>query len=120
MGYLRGAVMKIGQTLANFPDIVPDQFVETLAKLHFEAPPMHFSLLREQVCNELGDEPEVLFAEFDYSSVQQSDLDRVSCEKVVAHRADDERLAFLCCRQYVLRSVDWQRHAFSPGYFGNF
>ena len=23
MGYLRGAVMKVGQTLANFPDIVP-------------------------------------------------------------------------------------------------
>src|SRR5437667_3485868 len=27
MGYLRGAVMKIGQTLANFPDIAPVAFV---------------------------------------------------------------------------------------------
>src|SRR5262249_48257849 len=36
MGYLRGAVMKIGQTLANFPDIVPREFVETLEQLHFD------------------------------------------------------------------------------------
>src|SRR5215471_276565 len=32
MGYLRGAVMKVGQTLANFPDIAPQAFVETLEK----------------------------------------------------------------------------------------
>ena len=30
MSYLRGAVMKIGQTLANYPDIAPREFVETL------------------------------------------------------------------------------------------
>src|SRR5438552_10641462 len=41
MGYLRGAVMKVGQTLANFPDIAPAQFVETLEHLHFHAPPLH-------------------------------------------------------------------------------
>src|SRR5262249_662497 len=27
MSYLRGAVMKVGQTLANYPDIVPREFV---------------------------------------------------------------------------------------------
>ncbi len=37
MGYLRGAVMKIGQAAANFPNIVPDEFSDTLSKLHFEA-----------------------------------------------------------------------------------
>lgn len=57
MTYLRGSVMKIGQTLANFPDIAPREFVETLEKLHFSAPPMHWSLLREMVFNELGDDP---------------------------------------------------------------
>lgn len=39
MSYLRGAAMKVGQTLANFPDIVPREFVETLDQLHFSAPP---------------------------------------------------------------------------------
>src|SRR5260221_11427989 len=65
MSYLRGVVMKVGQTLANFPDIVPREFVETLDRLHFDAPPMHWSLLREMVANELGDDPDNLFASFD-------------------------------------------------------
>src|SRR5207245_11193902 len=65
MGYLRGAVMKVEQTLANFPDIVPQAFVQTLEQLHFDAPPMHWSLLRAMVCNELGDDPAGRFAAFD-------------------------------------------------------
>src|SRR5687767_13524552 len=48
MSYLRGATMKVGQTLANFPDIVPAEFVQTLDRLHFDAPPMHWSLLRDR------------------------------------------------------------------------
>ena len=42
MSYLRGAAMKVGQMLANFPDIAPAEFVQTLEKLHFNAPPMHW------------------------------------------------------------------------------
>ena len=77
MGYLRGAVMKIGQTLANFPDIAPREFVETLDQLHFDAPPMHWSLLREMVFNELGDDPENLFAEFDKRAFAAASLGQV-------------------------------------------
>jgi len=77
MGYLRGAVMKVGQTLANFPDIAPKEFVETLEKLHFSAPPMHWSLLREMVINELGDEPNNLFAEFDKQAFAAASLGQV-------------------------------------------
>jgi predicted unusual protein kinase regulating ubiquinone biosynthesis (AarF/ABC1/UbiB family) len=47
MSYLRGSAMKVGQTLAAYPHIVPRQFMDTLTTLHFEAPPMHFSLVRE-------------------------------------------------------------------------
>lgn len=77
MSYLRGAVMKLGQTLANFPDIVPEQFVETLETLHFEAPPMHFSLLREMVRNELGDEPHSVFGSFDERAFAAASLGQV-------------------------------------------
>src|SRR5262249_25460656 len=77
MGYLRGAVMKVGQTLANFPDIVPREFVETLDRLYFDAPPMHWSLLREMVCNELGDEPEQLFASFEKRAFAAASLGQV-------------------------------------------
>jgi aarF domain-containing kinase len=77
MGYLRGAAMKLGQALANFPDIVPDQIVETLERLHFEAPPMHFALLREHVRNELGREPEEAFATFDPRAFAAASLGQV-------------------------------------------
>lgn len=77
MGYLRGAVMKIGQTLANFPDIAPREFVDTLERLHFDAPPMHWSLLREMVHNELGDDPENLFASFDKQAFAAASLGQV-------------------------------------------
>jgi hypothetical protein len=77
MGYLRGAAIKVGQTLANLPEVVPDQIVQTLERLHFEAPPMHFSLLREQVCNELGREPEEAFASFDPKAFAAASLGQV-------------------------------------------
>ena len=77
MGYLRGATMKVGQTLANFPDIVPAQFVETLEQLHFDAPPMHWALLREMVYNELGDDPENVFATFETRDFAAASLGQV-------------------------------------------
>src|SRR5262249_7726154 len=77
MGYLRGAVMKVGQTLANFPDIAPREFVATLQQLHFDAPPMHWSLLREMVHGELGDDPENLFASFEHRAFAAASLGQV-------------------------------------------
>jgi len=77
MGYLRGAVMKLGQTLASFPDIAPKEFVETLERLHYDAPPMHWPLLREMVHNELGDDPENLFASFEKRAFAAASLGQV-------------------------------------------
>jgi predicted unusual protein kinase regulating ubiquinone biosynthesis (AarF/ABC1/UbiB family) len=69
--------MKVGQTLANFPDIVPRQFVETLDQLHYSAPPLHWALLREMVRNELGDDPENVFAWFDTHAFAAASLGQV-------------------------------------------
>ena len=82
MSYLRGAVMKIGQTLANFPDIMPQAFVETLEQLHFDAPPMHWMLLREMVYNELGEDPENLFASFDQRAFAAASLGQVHAARL--------------------------------------
>ncbi len=77
MGYLRGAVMKMGQTLANFPDIAPKEFVETLERLQYDAPPMHWALLREMVHNELGNDPENVFASFEKKAFAAASLGQV-------------------------------------------
>jgi predicted unusual protein kinase regulating ubiquinone biosynthesis (AarF/ABC1/UbiB family) len=77
MGYLRGAAAKLGQALANLPQVVPEQIVETLERLHFEAPPMHFALLREHVRDELGQEPEEAFATFDTRAFAAASLGQV-------------------------------------------
>jgi len=77
MSYLRGAAMKVGQTLANFPNIAPAEFVEALDRLHYEAPPMHWSLLREMVHNELGDDPENLFGWFEKRAFAAASLGQV-------------------------------------------
>lgn len=82
MSYLRGAVMKVGQTLANFPDIVPREFVETLEQLHCDAPPMHWSLLREMVQSELGDDPEKIFASFEKRAFAAASLGQVHAARL--------------------------------------
>lgn len=77
MGYLRGAVMKIGQMLANLPEVVPEEFAEVLSALHFEAPPMHFAMVREVFLDELGREPEEMFASFDQQAFAAASLGQV-------------------------------------------
>lgn len=77
MGYLRGAVMKVGQLLANLPEVVPEEFAAVLAALHFEAPAMHFSMVRELFLDEFGCEPEELFAAFDRQAFAAASLGQV-------------------------------------------
>ena len=77
MGYLRGALVKIGQTLAAYPRIAPDAWVEVLGALHAEAPPMHFSLLREQLRRDLGAEPEQAFGSVETRAFAAASLGQV-------------------------------------------
>lgn len=77
MATLRGAVMKVGQLLAHWPGVAPEEFADVLGRLHFQAPPMHYSLVREQVRAELGAEPAELFAEFEPEAAAAASLGQV-------------------------------------------
>jgi len=77
MGYLRGAVMKVGQMLANLPEVVPEEFAQVLSALHFEAPPMHYAMVREVFLDEFGREPEEVFASFDRQAFAAASLGQV-------------------------------------------
>ena len=102
LGYLRGAMAKVGQALGAFPDILPDEIVATLDRLHFEAPPMHFSLIREVVSDELGAGPEDLFGSFDRDAFAAASLGQV-------HRAtlkSGERVAVKIQYPGIARAID--------------
>jgi len=77
MGYLRGAIMKIGQLFANMPQMVGPELVEIFESLQFEAPPMHYSLIRELFLDELGKEPEEAFSWFEKRAFAAASLGQV-------------------------------------------
>jgi len=77
MSYLRGAVMKTGQMLAHWPSVAPTEFANLLGRLYFEAPPMHYPIIREVIRGELGAAPEELFADFDEQAVAAASLGQV-------------------------------------------
>ncbi len=90
MGYLRGAIMKVGQVIANYPNVAPQEFVDVLGRLQFDAPPMHFSLLREHIRNELGADPEELFDDFETTAFAAASLGQVHRARL---KGSDKRVA---------------------------
>jgi aarF domain-containing kinase len=102
LGYLRGAMTKLGQAAGNFPQILPAQIADTLDRLHFEAPPMHFSLVREVLAAELGAEPEDLFQSFEKEAFAAASIGQV-------HRAmlkSGERVAVKIQYPAIARTID--------------
>ena len=77
MTTLRGAVMKLGQVIAHWPHVAPNAFSNVLSRLFMEAPPMHFSLLREHLRRELGADPSELFDEFEETAFASASLGQV-------------------------------------------
>lgn len=64
MQSLRGPAMKLGQTLSLQTGTLPDEVLTELSSLQMEAPGMHPSLVRVQVKESLGREPEQIFKQF--------------------------------------------------------
>lgn len=77
MGYMRGMIAKVGQVLGHASNILPEDFVAVLSKLHFEAPAMHYSLVREHLRNELGGDAEEVFSEFETRAFAAASLGQV-------------------------------------------
>src|SRR2546425_11213890 len=64
MQALRGPAMKLGQMLSLQTGVLPDEILAELATLQMEAPGMHPSLVRVQVKQSLGGDPEEIFKQF--------------------------------------------------------
>ena len=74
---LRGAFMKLIQILSMRSDLFPTEVLDILAVVQSSVPPMDYELIRTQVKNELGKEPEQLFRSFDKKAFAAASLGQV-------------------------------------------
>jgi len=77
LGELKGAVMKIGQIASQTQDFLPKEFSDALQKLQKEAPPVEFSIIRDQVEKDLGASLESLFQSFDETPYAAASIGQV-------------------------------------------
>ena len=77
LGELKGPFLKLGQLLAQQSHELPEAYVRRLAELQRSAPPMHGTLVRIQLRNELGRRPEEAFASFEREPFAAASLGQV-------------------------------------------
>ena len=73
----QGLLIKTGQFLGTRPDVLPEAYVHTLAKLQDEVPPEPFEKIRPFVEKELGRSLESMFSEFAEQPVASASLAQV-------------------------------------------
>ena len=74
---LRGAFMKLIQMLSMRSDLFPMEVLDILAVVQSSVPPMDYDLIRTQLKDELGKEPEQLFRSFDKKAFAAASLGQV-------------------------------------------
>jgi predicted unusual protein kinase regulating ubiquinone biosynthesis (AarF/ABC1/UbiB family) len=71
------AYIKIGQALSTRPDLVPPQFLEELAQLQDNIPAFSNEIAYQFIEEELGDRPEVIYAEISAIPIAAASLGQV-------------------------------------------
>lgn len=69
--------IKVGQSLSSRVDLVRKEYIEALAKLQDKVPAFDIAMVRATIKEELGDEPEALFASFDSTPIAAASLGQV-------------------------------------------
>ena len=77
LGELKGAVMKLGQMLSFVGDGLPPDAQAVLAQLQADAPPMAPSLAASVIAQDLGADPDDLFARWDPVPVAAASIGQV-------------------------------------------
>jgi predicted unusual protein kinase regulating ubiquinone biosynthesis (AarF/ABC1/UbiB family) len=77
LGDLKGAAMKLGQMAAMDTESLPPEIRAVLARLQHEAPAMPWEDVADVLQDELGAEPESLFAELDHAPMAAASLGQV-------------------------------------------
>ncbi len=79
---LEGLLRKASQFIATRADILPDEWVSTLAGLHDRVPPRPFGIVRRQIESELKQPLESIFAEFDEAPLASASLAQVHAARL--------------------------------------
>jgi predicted unusual protein kinase regulating ubiquinone biosynthesis (AarF/ABC1/UbiB family) len=74
---LEGLLIKACQFIGTRADVLPDEWVATLAGLHDRVPPRPFATIREQIERELGHPIAAAFSEFDPAPIASASLAQV-------------------------------------------
>lgn len=77
LGGMKGAMMKLGQMASYLDQGLPEPVREALAQLQSDAPPMAHELVAQVVREELGGEPEQVFARFDRVPIASASIGQV-------------------------------------------
>ncbi len=83
---LEGLLIKASQFIATRADILPDQWVSTLAVLHDRVPPRPFEIIRRQIESELGRPLDALFSEFNPVPIAAASLAQVHAARTIDGR----------------------------------
>ena len=74
---LRGTALKLAQSMSMDTGVLPDEFIEVMAKAQYQVPPMNRALVRALIRRELGHSPESLFRRFDDTAVAAASIGQV-------------------------------------------
>jgi len=74
--------VKLGQILAGRADLFSPEWIAEFEKLHSRVPALPLETLRPQLREDLGDEPEVVFARFDTEPLAAASIAQVHCARL--------------------------------------
>lgn len=77
LGRMRGAAAKFGQLLAQRPGLLPEEYLEAMLALSYEAPPLGYGIVKTQFWKEFGRKPTDMFASFERAAFAAASFGQV-------------------------------------------